>query len=309
MILNFKTRKEARAYCWKWGIPLKSITKNVDGSNHPWRVTTEETMFKIGSDYELVDVEGFTNNGKNKANVTQAKQIKQHLNGVITIVSKDGDKFKFKSPECVVMDIVRPWEAVYFKEVKPTVNAKPRSAKPAPVKADTVDAVVDDLDAALDGGVNLAPVEAVAQEAWPTLFVCNIPYVLIDEAGFLKEHSVNRSIVSYMRDNNNILMFEHVDREGDAKIKADSMTRLPYVMRRERKYFRELGTGKVPAPAVQVVDVTEEVNKNLHERKIIEAAQKVEDALAVHQNAVVLVQQAARAVREAAQELALLSRK
>lgn len=308
MILNFKTRKEARAYCWKWGIPLKSITKNTNSSNLPWRVTTEETMFKIGSNYELVDVEGFTNNGKNKANVTQEKQIRQHLNGVITIVSKDGDKFKFKSPECVVMDIVRPWEAVFFKEVKPTVNAKPRIAKPAPVKADTVDAVVDDLDAALDGGVNLAPVEEkVVQEAWPTLFVCNIPYVLIDEVGFIYAHSANKMIVDFMKENNGILMFESVDSDGDATIKTTK--RLPDVLHRERKYFRELGTGKVPAPAVQVVDVTEEVNKNLRERQIIEAAQKVEDALAEHQNAIVHVQQAARAVREAAQELALLSRK
>ncbi|AAX78795.1 protein of unknown function [Pseudotevenvirus RB43] len=308
MILNFKTRKEAREYCWKWGIPLKSITKTANSSNLPWRVTTEETMFKTGRDYELVDVEGFTNNGKNKANVTQAKQIKQHLNGVITIISKDGDKFEFKSPECVVMDIVRPWEAVFFKEVKPTVNAKPRSAKPAPVQADTVDAVVDDLDAALDGGVNLAPVEAVAQEAWPTLFVCNIPYVLIDEAGFIAAHGANKTIVDFMKENNGVLTFECVDSDGDATIKTFKRN-IPMVMHSERKYFRELGTGKVPAPAVQVVDVTEEVNKNLHERKIIEAAQKVEDALAEHQKAIVVVQQAARAVREAAQELALLSRK
>lgn len=84
MILNFKTRNEARKYCWKWNIPLKNIKKHNDGSNHPWRVTTEETMFKVGRDYKLVDVEGFTEGGKNRANKVQAEQINAHLNGVIS---------------------------------------------------------------------------------------------------------------------------------------------------------------------------------------------------------------------------------
>ncbi|MEG1903837.1 MAG: hypothetical protein RR212_05525, partial [Bacteroidales bacterium] len=92
MILNFKTRNEARKYCWKWNIPLKNIKRHNDGSNHPWRVTTEETLFKVGRDYKLVDVDGFTDFGKHCANKVQAEQINTQLNGVISLVSKDCDK-------------------------------------------------------------------------------------------------------------------------------------------------------------------------------------------------------------------------
>lgn len=239
MILNFKTRNEARKYCWKWNIPLKNIKKHNDGSNHPWRVTTEETMFKVGRDYKLVDVEGFTEGGKNRANKVQAEQINAHLNGVISLVSKDGDKFRFKSPANVAMDVVRPWEARFFKEVASVANAKPKKAaaakrptKVTPVKPEIKPAPVEDLDAVLDGGVNLAPVEEKTfSEAWP---------------------------------------------------------------------------GKAPeTPAVQAVDI--EAQKR--DQEIIAAAQKVEDALAEHQKAIEIVQKAARAVREAAQELALLTRK
>lgn len=298
MILNFKTRNEARKYCWKWNIPLKNIKKHNDGSNHPWRVTTEETMFKVGRDYKLVDVEGFTEGGKNRANKVQAEQINAHLNGVISLVSKDGDKFRFKSPANVAMDVVRPWEARFFKEVAPVVNATPKKAKQAPaIKPAVTPAPVEDLDAVLDGGVNLAPVEEKTfNEAWPDIFVTNIPYVLVDEDGF---------IADYMKSNNNVLVFDFVDQDGDANIKTNGQ-RLPYVMKRERKFFRELGTGKAPeTPAVQAVDI--EAQKR--DQEIIAAAQKVEDALAEHQKAIEIVQKAARAVREAAQELALLSRK
>lgn len=309
MILNFKTRNEARKYCWKWNIPLKNIKKHNDGSNHPWRVTTEETMFKVGRDYKLVDVEGFTEGGKNRANKVQAEQINAHLNGVISLVSKDGDKFRFKSPANVAMDVVRPWEARFFKEVAPVVNAKPKKAKQAPaIKPAVTPAPVEDLDAVLDGGVNLAPVEEKTfSEAWPGIFVTNIPYVLVDEASFLAGQHVyaNEIIVDHMKQNNNVLVFDFVDHEGDANIKTNGK-RLPYVMHYERKFFRELGTGKVTeTPAVQAVDI--EAQKR--DQEIIAAAQKVEDALAEHQKAIEIVQKAARAVREAAQELALLSRK
>lgn len=309
MILNFKTRNEARKYCWKWNIPLKNIKKHNDGSNHPWRVTTEETMFKVGRDYKLVDVEGFTEGGKNRANKVQAEQINAHLNGVISLVSKDGDKFRFKSPANVAMDVVRPWEARFFKEVAPVVNATPKKAKQAPaIKPAVTPAPVEDLDAVLDGGVNLAPVEEKTfSEAWPDIFVTNIPYVLVDEASFLAGQHVyaNEIIVDHMKQNNNVLVFDFVDHEGDANIKTNGK-RLPYVMHYERKFFRELGTGKVPeTPAVQAVDI--EAQKR--DQEIIAAAQKVEDALAEHQKAIEIVQKAARAVREAAQELALLSRK
>lgn len=305
MILNFKTRNEARKYCWKWNIPLKNIKRHNDGSNHPWRVTTEETLFKVGRDYKLVDVDGFTDFGKNCANKVQAEQINTHLNGVISLVSKDGDKFRFKSPANVAMDVVRPWEARFFKEVAPVVNAKPKKAKQAPA---IKPAPVEDLDAVLDGGVNLAPVEEKTfSEAWPGIFVTNIPYVLVDEHGFIAAHhgDANKIIVDYMKSNNNVLMFDFVDQDGDANIKTNGQ-RLPYVMKRERKFFRELGTGKVPeTPAVQAVDI--EAQKR--DQEIIAAAQKVEDALAEHQKAIEIVQKAARAVREAAQELALLARK
>ncbi|AKR16054.1 hypothetical protein AVU18_gp176 [Citrobacter phage IME-CF2] len=309
MILNFKTRNEARKYCWKWNIPLKNIKKHNDGSNHPWRVTTEETMFKIGRDYKLVDVEGFTEGGKNRANKVQAEQINAHLNGVISLVSKDGDKFRFKSPANVAMDVVRPWEARFFKEVTPVVNATPKKAKQAPaIKPAVTPAPVEDLDAVLDGGVNLAPVEEKTfNEAWPGIFVTNTPYVLVDEDGFIAAHhsDANKIIADYMKSNNNVLVFDFVDQDGDANIKTNGQ-RLPYVMKRERKFFRELGTGKVTeTPAVQAVDI--EAQKR--DQEIIAAAQKVEDALAEHQKAIETVQEAARAVREAAQELALLSRK
>ncbi|ANS05972.1 hypothetical protein BI032_gp094 [Citrobacter phage vB_CfrM_CfP1] len=308
MILNFKTRNEARKYCWKWNIPLKNIKKHNDGSNHPWRVTTEETMFKVGRDYKLVDVEGFTEGGKNRANKVQAEQINAHLNGVISLVSKDGDKFRFKSPANVAMDVVRPWEARFFKEVAPVVNAKPKKAKQAPaIKPAVTPAPVEDLDAVLDGGVNLAPVEEKTfSEAWPGIFVTNIPYVLVDEHGFISGHNsnANQIIVDHMKQNNNVVIFDFVDHEGDANIKAEA--RLPYVLKRERKFFRELGTGKVPeTPAVQAVDI----ESQKRDQEIIAAAQKVEDALAEHQKAIEIVQKAARAVREAAQELALLTRK
>nr|QPX73153.1 hypothetical protein [Citrobacter phage vB_Cfr_Xman] len=309
MILNFKTRNEARKYCWKWNIPLKNIKKHNDGSNHPWRVTTEETMFKVGRDYKLVDVEGFTEGGKNRANKVQAEQINAHLNGVISLVSKDGDKFRFKSPANVAMDVVRPWEARFFKEVAPVVNAKPKKAKQAPaIKPAVTPAPVEDLDAVLDGGVNLAPVEAKLAEAWPGIFVANIPYVLVDEKGFTTEYSLsNKSIVDYIKNNNNVIVFTHIDSDGDASVRdSEGRAVIPHVLRKERKCFRELGTGKAPeTPAVQAVDI--EAQKR--DQEIIAAAQKVEDALAEHQKAIEIVQKAARAVREAAQELALLSRK
>lgn len=308
MILNFKTRSEARKYCWEWNIPLKNIKKHDDGSNHQWRVTTEETVFQVGKDYRLVDFDGFIDFGRNRANTVQAKQINAELNGVIRIISKDGDKFRFKAPASIAMDVVRPWEARYFKEVEATETHKPK--KPLPqVKPEIKPATtpVDDLDAALDGGVNLAPVEEKAPaEAWPGIFVTNIPYVLVDEHGFIAGHNsnANKIIVEHMKQNNNVVVFDFVDHEGDANIKAE--TRLPYVLKRERKFFRELGTGKAPeAPAVQAVDI----DAQKRDQKIIEAAQKVEDALKVHQEAIQTVQQAARKVREAAQELALLSRK
>ncbi|UIW12697.1 MAG: hypothetical protein [Enterobacter phage ENC19] len=101
------------------------------------------------------------------------------------------------------------------------------------------------------------------------------------------------------------MVLESVDGDGDASITLDRT--LPYIMHRERKFFRELGTGTVQAdtPAVQTVDIA----KQQRDKEIIEAAQAVEDALAEHQKAIEVVTQKARAVREAAAKLALLARK
>lgn len=317
MILNFKTRKEARDYCWKWEIPLKNITKG--SGSHPWTVRTKETRFETGKDYKLVDVEGFTDNGKNIANSVQSKQIHQLLNGVVNIASRNGDRYTFNAPAGVAMNTLRAWEAKYFTEVVPAKASAPKRAKkpkpvgtpsavPAPVKPAT------NLDSELDGGVNLAPTtEPVAKpaapqpatvEAMPGNFVANRPYVLVDESGFLRSHTANKRIVQHIKDNNGIMVLESVDGDGDASITQDRT--LPYIMHRERKFFRELGTGN-PAntPAVQTVDIA----KQQRDKEIIEAAQAVEDALAEHQTAIVVVTQKARAVREAAAKLALLARK
>ena len=294
MILNFKTRKEARDYCWKWSIPLKNITKG--SGSHPWTVRTKETRFETGKDYKLVDVEGFTDNGKNIANRVQSKQIHQLLNGVVNIASRNGDRYTFNAPAGVAMNTLRAWEAKYFTEVAP-----------APAKPD--------LDSELDGGVNLAPTtEPVAKpaapqpalvEAMPGCFVADRPYVLVDEPGFLRSHTANKRIVQHIKNNNGVLVFSNVDGDGDASITLDRT--LPYIMHRERKFFRELGTGTVQAdtPAVQTVDIA----KQQRDKEIIEAAQAVEDALAEHQKAIEVVAQKARAVREAAAKLALLASK
>lgn len=316
MILNFKTRKEARDYCWKWSIPLKNITKG--SGSHPWTVRTKETRFETGKDYKLVDVEGFTDNGKNIANSVQSKQINQLLNGVVNIASRNGDRYTFNAPAGVAMNTLRVWEAKYFIEVAPAKAPAPKRAKkPKPVGKPSVAPVPakPDLDSELDGGVNLAPTtEPVAKpaapqpatvEAMPGNFVANRPYVLVDEAGFLRSHTANKRIVQHIKDNNGIMVLESVDGDGDASITQDRT--LPYIMHRERKFFRELGTGTVQAdtPAVQTVDIA----KQQRDKEIIEAAQAVEDALAEHQKAIEVVTQKARAVREAAAKLALLARK
>lgn len=317
MILNFKTRKEARDYCWKWSIPLKNITKG--SGSHPWTVRTKETRFETGKDYKLVDVEGFTDNGKNIANSVQSKQINQLLNGVVNIASRNGDRYTFNAPAGVAMNTLRAWEAKYFIEVAPAKAPAPKRAKkPKPVGKPSAAPVPakPDLDSELDGGVNLAPVttEPVAKpdapqpatvEAMPGNFVANRPYVLVDEAGFLRSHTANKRIVQHIKNNNGVLVFVTVDGDGDATISQDRS--LPFVMHRERKFFRELGTGTVQAdtPAVQTVDIA----KQQRDKEIIEAAQAVEDALAEHQKAIEVVTQKARAVREAAAKLALLARK
>lgn len=192
-----------------------------------------------------------------------------------------------------------------MRKAKPV--GKP-SVAPAPAKPD--------LDSELDGGVNLAPAttEPVAKptapqpadiEAMPTHFVAGRPYVLVDEAGFLRSHVANKRIVQHIKNNNGIMVLESVDGDGDASITLDRT--LPYIMHRERKFFRELGTGKAPAnaPAVQAVDVAAQQRN----KEIIEAALAVEDALAEHQKAIEVVAQKARAVREAAAKLALLASK
>lgn len=316
MILNFKTRNEARAYCWKWSIPLKNITKG--SGSHPWTVRAKETRFETGKDYKLVDVEGFTDNGKNIANSVQSKQIHQLLNGVVHIASRNGDRYTFDAPAGVAMNTLRAWEAKYFSEVAPAKAPAPKRAKkpkpvgkpsavPAPAKAD--------LDSELDGGVNLAPAvteppvakpaapQPATVEAMPGCFVADRPYVLVDEAGFLRSHTANKRIVQHIKNNNGVLVFSNVDGDGDATITQDRT--LPYIMHRERKFFRELGTGN-PAntPAVQTVDIAARKREQL----IIAAAQEVEDALAEHQKAIEHVQKAGRAVREAAEKLALLAR-
>lgn len=316
MILNFKTRKEARDYCWKWSIPLKNITKG--SGSHPWTVRTKETRFETGKDYKLVDAEGFTDNGKNIANSVQSKQIHQLLNGVVHIASRNGDRYTFDAPAGVAMNTLRAWEAKYFTEVAPAKAPAPKRAKkPKPVGKPSAAPVPakPDLDSELDGGVNLAPtIEPVAKpaapqpatvEAMPGNFVANRPYVLVDEAGFLRSHTANKRIVQHIKNNNGVLVFESVDGDGDAVIYKDRS--LPFVMHRERKFFRELGTGTVQAdtPAVQTVDIA----KQQRDKEIIEAAQAVEDALAEHQKAIEVVTQKARAVREAAAKLALLARK
>ena len=316
MILNFKTRKEARDYCWKWSIPLKNITKG--SGSHPWTVRTKETRFETGKDYKLVDVEGFTDNGKNIANSVQSKQIHQLLNGVVNIASRNGDRYTFNAPAGVAMNTLRAWEAKYFTEVAPAKAPAPKRAKkPKPVGKPSVAPAPakPDLDSELDGGVNLAPVtEPVAKpaapqpatvEAMPTHFVAGRPYVLVDEAGFLRSHTANKRIVQHIKNNNGIMVLESVDGDGDASITQDRT--LPYIMHRERKFFRELGTGKAPvnSPAVQAVDVAAQQRN----KEIIEAALAVEDALAEHQKAIEVVAQKARAVREAAAKLALLASK
>lgn len=317
MILNFKTRKEARDYCWKWSIPLKNITKG--SGSHPWTVRTKETRFETGKDYKLVDVEGFTDNGKNIANRVQSKQIHQLLNGVVNIASRNGDRYTFNAPAGVAMNTLRAWEAKYFTEVAPAKAPAPKRAKkPKPVGKPSVAPAPakPDLDSELDGGVNLAPAvtePSVAKpaapqpalvEAMPGCFVADRPYVLVDEPGFLRSHTANKRIVQHIKNNNGVLVFSNVDGDGDATITQDRS--LPFVMHRERKFFRELGTGN-PAntPAVQAVDIS----KQQHDQLVIAAAQAVEDALAEHQKAIEVVAQKARAVREAAAKLALLANK
>lgn len=323
MILNFKTRREARSHCWKMQLPLTSISKSTRGGSHPWQVLQEETIFAVGKDYRLVDVEGFTNNGKNTANKVQARQIQDYLNGVITITRKEGDgKLHFKTPAGVVMSMIRAHEAKYFVEVKPTKAKKPKAAKI--VKVEVAKTPVNDLDSALDGGVNLAPAAPVAKPAVqpvkelnPTNFVEQRAYTLIDERGFLKAHNRNADIVQWAKTHTNgIFVVVKTDFDGDARLTTEHNV-IPVIKHHERKFFRELGAGNVPvikpapvAPAKPsiAVDVAEQKAKEKHDRAILKAAQDVEDALKEHQDAIQNLQQAARKVRVAAQTLANVSR-
>lgn len=323
MILNFKTRREARSHCWKMHLPLTSISKSTRGGSHPWQVLQEETIFAVGKDYRLVDIEGFTNNGKNTANKVQAKQINEYLNGVINITRKEGDgKFHFKVPAGVVMSMIRAWEAKYFVEVKPTKAKKPKAAKI--VKVEVAKTPVNDLDSALDGGVNLAPTAPVAKpavqpvvELTPKAFVEQRGYTLVDERGFLRAHNRNEDIVKWAKDNTNgIFVVVSVDWDGDARLVTDHRI-IPVIKHSERKFFRELGAGNVPvtkpAPAAPTkpliaVDVDAQKAKEKRDRVIMNAAQDVEDALKEHQDAIQNLQQAARKVRVAAQTLANVSR-
>lgn len=136
MILNFKTRKEARNYCWKWNIPLKTI-RNTGRGSCPWTVQANELKtFVVGKTYKLVDREGFTTNshgGSNTANTIQARQIEKFLNNEVKIISKtNSDTFKIEHTPEMTFSSLRSWEARYFVEVGAApvkkTKAKPKKA-------------------------------------------------------------------------------------------------------------------------------------------------------------------------------------
>lgn len=308
MKINFKTRKEARTYCRQWGIPPKDINHLKKGAL-PWEVSKKETVFHVGRKYRLVDVTGFTKVGQNTANVAQATQILKHLDGVVTIVSKQGDRLLIDKvvPE-ISFDILNPWEAQFFAEVA-LGKTKPKAKKPTEPKPIVQVVVAPDpsLDDELAGGVNLAPAvetKPATQERNSAYFVEGVSYTLIDEAGFLNSHYSNANLINYARENTNgLFVVDNVYRRGDADIGHDFV-----LFARERKFFREFGTGVAPEPE-SVSTLVVDVEKQRRDAEIDKAVAEVESAMAEHQRAIEGVQKAGRAVREAAQKLALLAQK
>uniref|UniRef100_UPI0032C0AA13 hypothetical protein n=1 Tax=Brucella melitensis TaxID=29459 RepID=UPI0032C0AA13 len=204
MILNFKTRKEARNYCWKWNIPLKTI-RNTGRGSCPWTVQANELKtFVVGKTYKLVDREGFTTNshgGSNIANTIQAKQIEKFLNNEVKIISKPhSDTFKIDHPPEMTYISLRSWEARYFVEVG-AAPAKKKKAKPkkANVAASVapVAPATEDLDQMLDGG------SAMSVELDPTKFVEGRSYVLVKPQQFKNRCGANPGIKSYTDEHSN----------------------------------------------------------------------------------------------------------
>lgn len=322
MILNFKTRKEARNYCWKWNIPLKTI-RNTGRGSCPWTVQANELKtFVVGKTYKLVDREGFTTNshgGSNTANTIQAKQIEKFLNNEVKIISKtNSDTFKIEHTPEMTFSSLRSWEARYFVEVGAApvkkTKAKPKkvnvTAPVAPVLP--VAPVTEDLDQMLDGG------SAMSVELDPTEFVEGRSYVLVKPQHFKNRCSDNRSIASYTDEHSNgVYTVYHTNSLGHHQLSKtvetiDSPTGNVgyYLVDSERSFFRELATGTVDEPVSVSANsaIAINVDEAAKKEEIAKAMAQLEDAVKAHDDALQNLRTASDLVRKAARKVAEVSK-
>lgn len=319
MILNFKTRKEARNYCWKWNIPLKTI-RNTGRGSCPWTVQANELKtFVVGKTYKLVDREGFITNshgGSNTANTIQARQIEKFLNNEVKIISKtNSDTFKIEHTPEMTFSSLRSWEARYFVEVGAApvkkTKAKPKKANVTAPVAPVAPATAD-LDQMLDGG------SAMSVELDPTKFVEGRSYVLVKPQQFKNRCGANHGIKSYTDEHSNgVYTVYHTTSLGHHQLSKtvetiDSQTGKVgyYLLDSERSFFRELATGIVDEPvsvsgnSAIAINVDEAAKKE----EIAKAMTQLEEAVKAHDDALQNLRTASDLVRKAARKVAEVSK-
>ncbi|QDH49249.1 hypothetical protein PHYNN_47 [Pantoea phage Phynn] len=216
MKINFKTRGEARKYCWSRQIPLKAISKR-DTGGLPWVVETEEVVFEVGKKYKLVDPKGFSTTSlgtPNAANTIQANQIEKHApDGIVIREIEMGNAFIQAVPGLSFTKL-KCNESKYFVEV--TAESTAPADKP----------------------------KKVAKKSDPKKWIAGRSYRLVDVHGFSSRLSANKTMVSRLDLSNKPLYIETVSSNGAARLSPSDIITLKNVngilFKEERKYFEEV---------------------------------------------------------------------
>lgn len=295
MITNFKTRNEARRFCWSRSIPLKNITRGV--GSHPWKVESKETEFKVGKRYKLIDRAKFTNNETHLMNRRLADIIEKELGGIIEITKYQNGSgvFLFDNRGCTLINsaLYASEASAFIEYTEPKAKAT-KKPKAEPVVPAIVPATPVSLDSELDGGVNLAPAPVVEEpkELDPKKFVKGRKYVLVAEEVFTRHrnHDVNTAIAKfYNKYRNGVYTISDVNKiSGHAELDctADELREFGkkagmwkiVLLDDERQYFREF----VPAAQTAGVKSLAEIEAETHAKKVGEAKKRVQDAMAKH---------------------------